>query len=120
MAPPELIGLFKQFVTVEPYTGVDGYGQPTYGTGVSYRVRISGNRRVFTNEKGESAISTHDIWFAATPAITERDQFTLSTGFVNSTESGVRQPTITAVGKYPDDLGRISVVAHANLRYLGF
>ena len=120
MSLPELIGLYKQFVTVAPYTGRDGYGQPTYGTGISHRVRIAGNRRLFTNDKGEEVLATHDIWFAAAPTITELDLFTLSTNDVNSTESGVRTPSITALGRYPDDRGRVCVVAHANLRYLGF
>lgn len=120
MSLPELIGLYKQFVTVEPYTGRDSYGQPTFGTGVSHRVRIAGNRRLFTNDKGEETLATHDIYFAGAPRITELDRFRLSTDFVHSTESGAINPTITALGRYPDDRGRICVVAHANLRYLGF
>ena len=120
MSLPELTGLHLQFVTVAPHTGTDSEGQPTFGTGVSYRVRIAGNRRVFPGDKGDEVYSTHDIWFAGRPTISPLDQFTLSTGFVNSTETGARQPTITALGKYTDDRNRTCIVAHANMRYLGF
>lgn len=107
-------------IEVTPCTGRDRQGQPQYGAPVTYRCRIAGNRRLFMNDKGESVTSTHAIWFDGTPQIGPRDMFTLSTDFTNSTESGVRQPTITSLGSFPDERGHIYVVAYANLRYLGF
>lgn len=120
MSLPELSSFYRQTVTIEPHTGTDGYGQPTFGSGVTHRCRIAGNRRLFTNDKGEDVVATHAIWFAGSPTVKELDRFTLSTDLVNSTEDGVRRPTITALGRYVDDRGRTCVVAHANLRYLGF
>ena len=106
---PELIGMCRQVVQVAARTGVDGYGEPTYGANTAHRVRISGKRRLVHTFAGEEVMATHTIYFAATPSIGAHDRVTLSTGDVNSTEAGALTPPILAVGKYPDDLGRVSL-----------
>ncbi len=106
---PELIGMCRQTVQVAARTGVDGYGEPTYGSNTGYRVRISGKRRLVRNFSGEEVMATHTVHFAATPAIGAHDRITLSTNDVNSTETGALTPPILNVGKYPDDLGRVSL-----------
>ena len=109
---PELVSLCRQTVTVAPRTGVDGYGEPTYGAAVSYRARVTGRRRVVRNARGEEVLSAHTGYFAATPAGGAHDRITLSTGDVNSTETGAVTPEVIAVGKFPDDLGGVSLVAY--------
>lgn len=106
---PELVSFCRQTVQIAARTGVDGYGEPTYGANAAYRVRISGKRRMIRNFAGVEVLSTHTIHFAATPAIGAHDRITLSTGDVNSTETGAITPSILAVGKFPDDTGRISL-----------
>ncbi len=103
---PELSDLYRQSVTVEPYSSVDSYNVASYGAAVSHRVRVSGKRRLVRNDAGDEVISTHQVYFYLSPAIGAHDRITLSTGDVNSTEAGARQPKILAVGKYPDDVGR--------------
>lgn len=109
---PELIGLCRQTARVAARTGVDGYGQPTFGADATYRVRVSGRRRLIRNSEGDEVLSTHTLYFAATPAVGAHDRITLSTGDVNSTEAGATQPPILAVGKYPGDLGRVSLTVY--------
>ena len=46
------------------------------------------------------------------PGVGGEDRVTLSTGDVNSTESGARQPPILAVATYPDDGGGTSTVLY--------
>ena len=104
----ELTSLCRQSVTIEPRSGVDGYSVPTYGTGVSYRCRISGKRRLVRNLLGEEVLSSHTVYLAANPNVGAHDRVTLSTNDVHSTELGARQPDILAVGRYPDDFGRVS------------
>lgn len=106
---PELSSFYRQTVTVEPRSTLDAYGQPTYGAAVTHRVRLSGKRRKVTNDRGNEVLASHTVYFAAAPAIGAHDRITLSTGDVNSTETGVRQPPVVAVGRYPDDLGRVAV-----------
>ena len=106
---PELTSLCRQTVQVAARTGVDGYGQPTYGSNVAYRVRISGKRRLIRNDQGAEVLSTHSVYFAASPAVGAHDKITLSTGDVNSTETGAINPAILSVGKFPDDQGRTNL-----------
>ena len=108
---PELTSLCRQTVKVAPRTGIDGFGEVTFGSDVAYRARVVGRRRMVRNEAGDEVLSTHTVYFAASPAIGAHDRVTLSTGDVNSTELGAVQPLILSVGKYPDDLGRSHVVA---------
>ena len=106
---PELQSLCRQTVQVAARTGIDSYGQPTFAANVAFRARVSGRRRLVRNDQGDQVLSTHTVYFAAAPAVGAHDRITLSTGDVNSTETGATQPPILAVGKYPDDLGRISM-----------
>lgn len=69
-----------------------------------------GKRRLVRNNEGDQVLSTHTVYFATTPAIGAHDRITLSTGDVNSTETGATQPPILSVGKYPDDLGRQNIL----------
>ncbi len=109
---PELVQLYRQAVTVEARSSVDQYNQPSYAAGVSYQARVSGKRRLVRNDQGDEVISTHQVYFYLTPAIGAHDRITLSTGDVNSTELGARQPKILAVGKHPDDLGRVHLTVY--------
>lgn len=108
----ELTSLCRQTVQLAARTGVDGYGEPTYGSNVAYRVRVAGKRRLVRNDQGQEVLSTQTLYFAANPAIGAHDRITLSTGDVQSTETGVVTPAILSVGKFPDDLGRQTTVLY--------
>ena len=106
----ELIGFCRQTVQIAARTAVDGYGQATFASNVAYRARVVGRRRLVRNDQGDQVMSTHTVYFAATPAVGAHARITLSTGDVNSTETGALQPPILSIGKFPDDLGRQHVV----------
>lgn len=103
---PDLAALCRQYVTVEHRTGVDAQGNPTYGAASSHRCRVSGVARLVLNARGEAVYSTASVHFVANPAVAQHDRLTLSTGDVNSTETGLRQRPILAVGRYPDEQNR--------------
>ena len=105
----ELIPFCRQTVQHAARTAVDGYGEPTYGANTSYRVRISGKRRLIRNFAGEEVMAAHTVYFATVPTIGAHDRITLSTNDVNSTETGALTPPILNVGKYPDEFGRVSL-----------
>lgn len=109
---PELVPFCRQIVTVEARSSVDGYGEPTYSTAVSHRARVVGKRRLVRNSQGDEVMSTHQVYFAGQPAIGAHDRLTLSTGDVNSTETGARQPPVLATGIFPDDAGRKQVTVY--------
>ena len=108
---PELLSFCRQTVQHAARTAVAADGEPTFGANTSYRVRISGRRRLIHNFAGEEVMAAHTVYFATVPTIGAHDRITLSTNDVNSTETGALTPSILNVGKYPDDLGRVSLVA---------
>lgn len=112
----ELVGFCRQTVTVARRTGIDGFGEATYGTPQAYRVRISGMRRLITNSAGDEVLANQRIYFATSPQIGPHDQVTLSTSDAGSTESGAIQPGIAAVTRVLDDLGRPHVVVDLDPR----
>ena len=99
----------RSTVQIAPRTGIDGYGHMSYGADVARRCRLTGRVRTVTNFQGEQVVSTHQLYLADAGAVGQHDRVTLSTGDVNSTETGARQPKIVAIGRYPDDLGRTHV-----------
>lgn len=109
---PELVALCRQSVKVARRSSIDGYGEIGYSTDTTYRARVTGKRRLVRNDRGEEVMSTHTIHFAGNPAIGAQDRITLSTGDVNSTETGALQPPILAVGRFADDLGRMATVVY--------
>lgn len=109
---PELVALLRGAVTVEKQTGVDGYGEPTYGAPVRRRARVVGKRTLVRNDAGDEVLSTHTVYLGPGPAVGPHDRVTLSTGDVGSTETGARQPPLIAVGRFPDEHGRVSTVLY--------
>lgn len=49
--------LLRETVTVEPYEGTTGQGEPTYGEPLTYRARILGKRRAARTKDGTDVIS---------------------------------------------------------------
>lgn len=101
-----LIDLAPQQLTLEPLTGRDNYGKPTYGAAVSYNCHmIYKNQRVaaFSRAiKGEGAdmISTAQAIIMGTPAVKYDDRITLPDG---------AQPVILSVERHADETGDVYV-----------
>ena len=108
----ELTGLCRQTVRLAARTGVDGYGEPTFGPEAVVRARVEGRRRLVRNDQGREVLSSHTVYLATAVPIGAHDRITLSTGDVASTETGAIQPDILAVGKSPDEHGRQHVVLY--------
>ena len=104
---PELVALCRSTVQIAARTSVDSYGEPVYSADVARRCRVTGRVKTITNVQGQQVTSTHQIYLADAGAVGPHDRITLSTGDVNSTETGARQPPVIAIGRSPDDLGRL-------------
>ena len=109
---PELVGMCRQTVRLAARTGVDGYGEPTFGADAIVRARVVGQRRLVRNDQGREVLSTHTVYLAGLAPLGAHDRITLSTGDVGSTETGAVHPDILAVGKTPDEHGRQHVVLY--------
>jgi hypothetical protein len=92
-----LESLFKDLlpdsVTIEPFASVDGYGKPSYSTGVAYVCRVEYKTRLAKNAAGETVVSTATTYLSNPLAgLSVRDRITLPDG---------SQPVIITVEKQP-------------------
>jgi hypothetical protein len=103
--------LMGQSVSLAPFTGRDGYGEPLYGTAVTHRARVVGKIRNVRSFTGQEVVSSQTVYLMAAAAVNPLDKLTLSTGFVNSTEADRTTPAIVATGRYPGSDGRAAYTA---------
>lgn len=88
--------LLNDTVTVEPYTGRDVYGKPTYGTAVSFAARVVYAARGVITQRGETIRGTGEVWLSTTYVVAQQDRVTLPDG---------TSPAILDVARYPDEAG---------------
>lgn len=91
--------LFTQTVTVESFTGSDGYGAPIFGPPVAYRGRVVAQTRSLTTDKGLEIVSATTVYMDAKSVILVKDRITLPEGF------DPRQPPILKVHRVEGSRG---------------
>lgn len=97
----EFLDFMTSTVTITPWSSQDGYAEPGFGTAVAYDARIVDRVRTVRGFDGREAVSTRQIYLAATAAIDGRSKVTLPSGFTP------QQPPIISVGRSPDEAGDI-------------
>ncbi len=86
-------------VTIEPKTGQNAYGEPSYGTAVTYKARIvAGNFKVI-DVLGRERIARHKIWLNTANQIDSESRVTLPATY------NPQQPSILNSMSYPDQNG---------------
>jgi hypothetical protein len=89
-------------VTIQPYAGLNDYGQESYGAAIRYTARVSGRVRRITALTGEEKVSTATIVLLNSTGIDPRSLITLPEGFVPSS------PPILAILRDRDDRGAMT------------
>jgi hypothetical protein len=75
-----LASMLTQTITLEPHTGQDAYGQPTYGAAVAHAARVEWVEVLVQTPTGAER-SPRQLVFLAGPAIPDlRDRLTLPDG----------------------------------------
>ena len=71
-------------VVVEPQTGLDGQGKPTYGTSSLVKGRVVGETKVIRRGSGSEIETFATIWIAGdqVPLPLQEDRLTLVSGLV--------------------------------------
>jgi subtilisin family serine protease len=76
--PQPLLAMCRDTVKIEPWSSVNSYGAPTYGTGTSYAARIVGHRKIVRDATGQEVVSSAKITVAADVTVDMRSRITLS------------------------------------------
>lgn len=76
--------LFPQSITLETYTGIDGYGSPGFASSVSISGLVVQQVKKITDAQGQEKVSMTQVYMATTTAIGIRDRITLPTAFTPS------------------------------------
>jgi hypothetical protein len=91
--------------TVAVRTGTNSFGQPTYGTAVTYKCHISRKKRMISNAAGEQIDAGQTIYLNTNAMFEPTAQVTLTTGDVGSTQSHAINPRIVSVERLFDQTG---------------
>mgnify|MGYP001614272230 CR=1 FL=1 len=104
--------LMRQRLTVAPFSSYNTYGEPSYGSAVTYQCALIGDMKLIRNAQGQEVPSKQTAYLMSNAAITPEDYVTLSTDDVGSTESFALHPVILAVGRYPFVAGNFASVLY--------
>lgn len=103
----DLLSMFSQTITVAPYVSQNSYGEPTYGTAVSYTARVQGKMQMVRDSMGQERVSTATCYVATTAVIGPKDRLVLPSGFSPAS------PPILSVQRQADELGDHHIVIYA-------
>jgi len=89
---------FNQTVTIEPFTGVNAYGEPQYGTAVQYSAFVQQKPKLVRAATGQEVVSTAQVYLDGMVSVGVQDRITLLGG---------SQPVILSVEALPDETGAV-------------
>jgi len=89
---------FNQTITLEPFTGVNTYGEPQYGTAVQYSAFVQRKTKLVRDRIGQEAVSTSQVYLNGTVNVDIQDRITLPDG---------SRPVILSIEALPDETGNI-------------
>lgn len=92
----------------------DAYGHLGYATATLYRARVVGEQKLVRSFEGREVISAHTVYVAGAIVVQPRDQITLSTAVVASTQDSAIHPPLLGAKRVPDQSG-----VHHTVVYLG-
>ena len=99
----EFLDMLTETVAIKPWSSQDEYTEPTYGTSVNYKARVSGKRTLVRNAEGQEVVSTHAVYLGQYLAASTKDEITLPDG---------TKPPVLSVKQSPDDAGGYATVLY--------
>lgn len=95
-----------QVVTVEPFSSRDFRGEISYGAARTYQARVVNKVVNVRDANGNEVVSRSHAVLMTADAVGPVDRFTMSTGWVDSTEESRRRPVVLATRRYPGTDGQ--------------
>jgi len=89
---------FNQTVTIEPFTGVNTYGEPQYGDSVQYSAFVQRKTKLVRDRMGQEVVSSAQVYLDGSVDVSIQDRITLPDG---------SQPVILSIEALPDETGSI-------------
>jgi len=83
-------------MTWRPFTGRDEFGKPSFGSGSTFKGRLTRKNRLVRDNQGEETVSGAQFTVLGSPAVGPQDQVELSDGTT---------PPIASVERFQDDRG---------------
>lgn len=68
-------------ITIEPYSGQDKYGDPSFGSPVSYKGRVELKNRMVRDNVGQERVSRGKIFLNTQTIPSAKDRITLPSGY---------------------------------------
>lgn len=91
---PALQALCPNTVTISPFSSMNSYGLPSYGTAVSHTCLLVKMPRMVRTVTGQERVSTAQIYLTSAPGTSVKDKVTLPDGTT---------PVILQVDTFPSD-----------------
>ena len=99
----EFLDMLTETVAIKPWSSQDEYTEPTYGTSVDYKARVSGKRTLVRNADGQEVVSSKSVYLGQYLDVTTKAQITLP---------DATTPPILSVKQSPDDAGGYATVLY--------
>jgi len=68
-------------ILIEPYAGQDEYGDPNFGSSVSYQGRIELKNRMVRDDQGQERVARGKIFLQTQDSISPKDRITLPSAY---------------------------------------
>ena len=104
----ELLDMFADTVTIEPYLGENRFGKANYGPAFECRAKVTGRTKTAIDSDGNERVTNCQVILAGAFGVTVQDRFTLPVRFsLNPQAANIedRQPRAIAVDQESDENG---------------
>lgn len=99
----DFLDMLVSEITYAPFVSRDAYGEPTFGSPVTYEARVIRKHKMVRNVEGQQVISTAHIWVGGIPFVSPQDKITLDDG---------THPPIIAIERFEDEIGPSHTVVY--------
>lgn len=77
----EMADFLPHLISIEPYSGQDRFGEPSFGTAVVYKGRVELKNRMVRDSLGQERVSRGKIFLNTQTIPSSKDRITLPTGY---------------------------------------
>lgn len=110
-----ILDIFTKEVQIEPWTGQNRAGEPTYGTATTYQAKIEHGNRQIQGQGDRAIVPKHKIFLGAAVLVDPRDRITLPVEYGERDADGnfaAPTPVIREVQPVYDELEHVCTIIY--------